>query len=322
MAQRSIPVTILTGYLGAGKTTLLNYLLTQDHGKKIAVIVNEFGQVGIDNQLVAQADEEIIAMNNGSICCTVRKDLIRIIQELLHHPHQIEHILIETTGLADPAPVVQTFFVEDGVKTNTHLEAVVTVIDAKHIQAHWDAKEVQEQVLFANVILLNKTDLVTSDQLDPLESKLRSMNPLAKLYRTQHSQIGVEAVLGLNAFDVDHALAIDENFLSKHVHEHDKSVSSVSLTESGTIDLEALTSWLHQRLNHHAADTFRVKGIFNVADQKQRYVMQGVHSLVSGHYDRDWQPQESHLNELVFIGRNLEAEQLREEFQACFVEIQ
>jgi G3E family GTPase len=321
MSESSIPVTILTGYLGAGKTTLLNYLLTQDHGRKIAVIVNEFGQIGIDHQLVVNADEEIFAMNNGSICCTVRKDLIGIIQELLQRQPQLEHIVIETTGLADPAPVVQTFFVDETMKTKTHLEAVVTVIDARHIHEHWDAKEVQEQILFANVILLNKMDLVSSDQLDALEERIHSMNPLAKIYRTQQSQVAIEAILGLNAFDVNHALSIDADFLSKHVHEHDKSVSSVSLSESGLVNLDVLNDWLHQLLHQRSSDIFRMKGIFNIADQKQRYIIQGVHALVSGHYDDDAQPTEPHRNELVLIGRNLEAEKLSEEFKSCFIEI-
>lgn len=316
MSQHSIPVTILTGYLGAGKTTLLNHLLTQEHGKKIAVIVNEFGQIGIDNQLVINADEEVFEMNNGSICCAVRKDLIRTIEELMQHP--LEHILIETTGLADPAPVVQTFFVDDTLKAKTHLEAVVTVVDAKHVQAHWDAKEIQEQILFANVILLNKVDLVTTEQLEQLEVKIRSLNPSAAIYHTRHSQIELDAVLGLKAFDVDRALEIDANFLSKHVHEHDKSVSSVSLAETGKIDLEALETWLHQLLHDRASDTFRVKGIFNVDDR--RYLIQGVHALINGHYLDHSEP--SQQNELVFIGRNLEAEELSTGFRSCFVEIQ
>jgi G3E family GTPase len=317
MVANTVPVTLLTGYLGAGKTTLLNRILTEQHGQKIAVIVNEFGEVGIDHQLVIDADEEIFEMNNGCICCTVRGDLIRIIGNLMQRRDKFDRLVIETTGLADPAPVIQTFFVDDDVQALTHLDAVVTMVDAKHVVQHWDAEEVQEQIAFADVIALNKTDLVSAIELDQLEAKIRGLNAIAKIYRTQQSALALDQVLGLDAFNLERALEIDPNFLGEEAHEHDETVGSIAIVQPGALDGEKLNDWLSDLLRTQGEQIFRMKGILHLAGREERYVFQGVHMIFDGRADRLWHPHESRTNQLIFIGRNLNEVELKASFSQC-----
>ena len=316
-APKRVPVTILTGYLGAGKTTLLNRILTEHHGKRIAVIENEFGEIGIDNDLVVGSDEEIFEMNNGCICCTVRGDLIRILGNLMRRKDRFDHILVETTGLADPAPVLQTFFVDEDVKSQTALDALVTVVDARHVLLHLDdSTECQEQVAFADVILLNKTDLVTPAELDALEGRIRSLNRFARIHRTRNADVAIEHVVDVGAFDLTRALAVDPMFLDDASHVHDSTIGSVALRFDGALDEAVLEAWIGKLLRERGTDIFRMKGILHVAGRDAQLVFQGVHMIFDGTFGRPWGDQPRN-NRLVFIGRNLDEGELRAGFVAC-----
>ena len=341
MSSHLIPVTVITGFLGAGKTTLLNRILTEKHGKRIAVIENEFGEIGIDHQLVIQSDEEIFELNNGCICCRVRGDLIRILAKLRQRRDKFDYVLIETTGMADPGPVAQTFFTDEEVKESYKLDGIVTVVDAKHVELHFDdMREVREQIGFADVILLNKQDLVSPEDFVRLEERIRKMNPMARLYRTQEAKIDLDKVLNVGGFDLKRALELEPDFLEaeeEHHHEHDREhgehheheeehdhhhaedVTSVGIRAPGDLDEKKLSDWLGTLLRTKGQDIFRMKGVLAVKGRAMRFVFQGVHMLMDGRPDREW-GNEPRINTLIFIGRNLDRQALNEGFKSCLAD--
>ncbi|WP_094463564.1 CobW family GTP-binding protein [Pannonibacter phragmitetus] len=376
-ASKQIPVTVLTGYLGAGKTTLLNRILSENHGQKYAVIVNEFGEIGIDNDLLVESDEEIFEMNNGCICCTVRGDLIRTVQNLMKRRGSFDAIIVETTGVADPAPVAQTFFMDDDVRAASRLDAVVAVVDARHVlQRLADTSEAEDQIAFADVVLINKTDLVTPEELAAVEARIHKINPYAVRHKTERCSIDIAKVLDRGAFDLDRILTLDPQFLNAghghhhhhghdhhhdhdhghecgpdcghdhhhhhddhghhdhghghdhvcgpdcdhdhHHHDHDDphSVRSISL-RAGELDPHVFFSWINRVTQTDGAKILRLKGILAFKEDPQRYVIQGVHMIVEGDHQRDWKDGEPRESRLVFIGRELDFDALKQSFDAC-----
>ena len=316
MTSSLIPVTILTGFLGSGKTTLLNYILKQPHGHRIAVIENEFGEAGIDNELLIQEQgEQIIEMNNGCICCTVRGDLVRILGELAGKRRagtlQFDRVVIETTGLADPAPVAQTFFVDEDITQNFMLDAIVTLVDAKHAPLQLDEHhEAQEQVGFADRILLTKTDLVNPDEVRALRQRLALMNPRARIAESRQGVAALEDLLDIRGFNLNAILEIEPDFLSDVTHEHDDEITSFVFREKRPMDLEKIEDFLSAMVQVHGAQLLRYKGILNIHGVDRRVVFQGVHMLMGSDLAQPWAAGETRESKMVFIGKDLPREAL------------
>jgi G3E family GTPase len=339
-----IPVTVLTGYLGAGKTTLLNRILAEDHGRRYAVIVNEFGEIGIDGELIVGADEELFEMNNGCICCTVRGDLIRTLHSLLRRVEAevrpFDAIIVETTGLADPGPVAQTFFVDPFIRERTVLDSVTTVVDALHIELRLDdSREAVEQIAFADQIVFNKSELVDDEALRRIEARIAAINPLAPIHRARRANVPLESILHRGGFDLDRIAALEPHFLHAsepidgHVHDehcghehdahghadhvHDDQIVTISLTSGEAMDGDAVRRWLAAVVAGQGANILRAKGIVDVDGEPRRMVFQAVHMLLEGELNRPWKTDEPRLSRLVFIGRRLDAQALQAGLDAC-----
>ncbi|MBE9077154.1 GTP-binding protein [Romeria aff. gracilis LEGE 07310] len=318
--QKRIPATVVTGFLGSGKTTLINYLLKEQRDKKVAVIVNEFGEIGIDGQIVVEEDnEQLVEFNNGCLCCTVRDDLVKTLISLTQRT-ELDAILIETTGLADPAPVASTFFVSDEIKPSIKLDAFITVVDACNLERSLaGSHEAQEQVAFADVILINKTDLVDAEELASVEQKLRSLNPLAKIHHTQNSVIDPALILGVGAFELAAKLEVDPTFLEDLDHEHDAEVGSFALSSEQPIDINKFMIWMNDVAMEKGEDLYRTKGLFYARGFSERVLFQSVRMLTSMSRDRQWKPDEAKRSDFVVIGRNLNRDEFSEGFHKCVV---
>mmetsp|Transcript_89735 Transcript_89735/g.231668 ORF Transcript_89735/g.231668 Transcript_89735/m.231668 type:complete len:459 (+) Transcript_89735:47-1423(+) len=331
--QEKVPVTVITGFLGSGKTTLLNRILKENHGKRIAVIENEFGEVGIDDALIEAGplttEENIVEMNNGCICCTVRGDLIAGLKKMVKNSQKtgkpIDAVMIETTGLADPSPVAQTFFADDFVQQKLSLDGILTVCDAKHLVAHLDEEkpegvenEAVEQVAFADRILLNKCDLVSEAELDEVEKRIRMINEAVQIRRCTQSQVDMDFILGIHAFSLDKILEMDDAFLQDNQeHMHDDRVTSVGIMVPGEVDQTRLNEWLQWLLKEKGVDIFRTKGVLAVRDMPNKFVFQAVHMAFSGAPQKPWKDGEERVCKLTFIGKNLNREELEGGFKQC-----
>ena len=314
-----IPATVITGFLGSGKTTLINRILREQHGRKLAVIVNEFGAVSIDGQLVIHDEEaQLVEFNNGCLCCTVRGDLVETLGRLQERAGTLDGILIETTGLADPAPVASTFFAADEVKAGIRLDAFVTVVDAVNLERNLaQSNEAVEQVAFSDVILINKMDLVTLETMNAIERRVRRLNPMAKIYHTVNAELDLDQILNVGAFDLVQKLEVDPAFLEDHEHEHDPSIKSFVLEEHRSIDVNRLMIWMNEMAQNRGEDLYRTKGIFYANGFHERLVFQSVRMLTTLRRDRPWEDGETRMTQFVVIGRDLDQQEFAAGLKNC-----
>jgi G3E family GTPase len=322
VTDRRIPATVVTGFLGSGKTTLINRILRDQHGRKLAVIVNEFGAVSIDGQLVIHDEQaQLVEFNNGCLCCTVRGDLVETLGRLQERAEKLDGILIETTGLADPAPVASTFFAADEVKAGIRLDAFVTVVDAVNLETNLaQSNEAMEQVAFSDIILINKMDLVTAEQMAAIERRVRAINAMARIYCTTNSEIDLASILDVNAFDLVQKLEVDPAFLDDHEHAHDAAIGSFVLEESRPVDVTRLMTWMNTVAQERGDDLYRTKGIFYAAGFAERLVFQSVRMLTTLRRDRPWEADETPMTQFVLIGRNLDRQAFADGLAACTVQ--
>jgi G3E family GTPase len=321
MLQRPIPVTVVTGFLGAGKTTLVNCLLADHRPLNIAVVVNEYGEVGIDGELIEAEPDAVIEIRNGCVCCTVRTDLVGSVLRLLERPGPpIERLIVETSGLADPAPVLQSFLADGSLRERVRLESVVTLVDAVHAAATWHDDIAREQLAFADVLVLSKADLVTPAALAELHRQLAVLNPTAPVIRAAHGRT-TEPLLGINRFSLADVLAIEPALLddAPHDHEHDSSIVALSFTQAGALDAPRFERWINRLAQTRGADLLRMKGILSLAGEARRYHFHGVHMLLETTPGRRWAAHEQRETRLVMIGRGLDATSIAEQLQACRV---
>jgi G3E family GTPase len=328
-ANSKASVIILTGFLGAGKTTLLNRILTAEHGRRVAVIINEFGQVGIDHHLLLSSNQEVVQMNNGCVCCTVRGDLVRSFFQLMEHRDKFDTVVIETTGLAEPAPVAQSIYADERIRSQFTLAGVVTVVDAKYISTRLEeSAEACEQVAFADLILLNKTDLSTPEKLDETEHQLAGLNKIAKIYRTKNSDMDLSAIfdigsdfpLKLEGYDSQHDgshLSHDHRHHGSH-HNHLQNVDTICIEQRGDLDGLKVSLWFRSLIGELGDKILRMKGILNLKGDNDQFLLQGVHWDFEGRPGRPWSADEERINRLVFIGCSLDREKITEGFEQCF----
>jgi G3E family GTPase len=321
-------VIILTGFLGSGKTTLLNRILTAEHGRRVAVIINEFGEVGIDHHLLLSSDQEVVQMNNGCVCCTVRGDLVRSFFQLMEHRDKFDTVVIETTGLAEPAPVAQSIYADERIRSQFTLAGVVTVVDAKYISMRLEeSAEACEQIAFADLIVLNKTDLSTTEKLDETELQIGQLNKVAKIYRTKNSEMDLSAIFDIGSIDFSRKLAgqhgHDEHHgdphhgHGHHQHKHLQNIDTVCIEQQGDLDGLKLSIWFRSVIGEFGDKILRMKGILNLKGDNDQFLLQGVHWDFEGRPGRAWGADEARINRLVFIGRALDPGKLTEGFEKC-----